>query len=73
MWSRGRRFSRELPGVSPGDLNDEVRARFSAAGFSEHAYETHDSSGLPALGVVRYEGPSVELQHDLPPLFTFLR
>lgn len=64
---------RDLLGVTAGDLNDEVRARFAAAGFSEVIYETHDSSGLPALGVVRYQGPPAELQHDGSPLFTFLR
>lgn len=73
VWSRGRRFSRDLPGVTAGDLNDAVRARFAAAGFSEIAYEPHDSGSLPALGVVRYDGPPVELRLDQPPLFTFLR
>lgn len=73
VWSRGRSFSRDLPGVTAGDLNDQVRAKLAAAGFSEVAYETHDSTGLPALGVVRYEGPPVELRYDRPPLFTFLR
>ena len=73
VWSRGRRLSRDLPGVTPGDLNDEVRAKLAAVGFSETVYETHDSSTLPALGVVRYEGPDVELQADPTPLFTFLR
>lgn len=75
LWSRGRAFRRELPGVTAGDLNDQVRARFVAAGFRELAYETHDDDGggRPALGVVRYEGPAVELELDQPPLFTFLR
>jgi len=73
LWSRGRGFSRELPGVSAGDLNDEVRARFTAAGFSEIAYETHDGGGQPALGVVCHDGPAAELRHEPAPLFTFLR
>jgi hypothetical protein len=73
LWSRGRRFSRELPGVTAGDLNAEVRARFAAAGFDEVAYETHDDGGLPALGVARYDGPPVGLRLDQPALFTFLR
>lgn len=73
VWSRGRRFTRELAGVTPGDLNDEVRRRFAAAGFEEVAYETHDSGGRPALGVLTYDGPPVELQPDDQPLFTFLR
>lgn len=73
IWSRGRRFRRDLPGVTAGDLNDEVRARFAEAGFTEMSYETHDSDGLPALGVVRYDGPPVELRSEQAPLFTFLR
>lgn len=73
VWSRGRKFGRDLPGVTAGDLNDEVRARFAAAGFSETAYEMHDSDGGPALGVVRYDGPAAELRHRQASLFTFLR
>ena len=73
VWSRGRSFSRELPGVTSGDLNGEVRAEFVAAGFSELVYEAHEGGGLPALGVVRYEGPTVELRVGQPPLFTFIR
>lgn len=73
VWSRGRRFSRNVPGVTSGDLNDEVRARFAAAGFSEISYQTHEDGGLPALGVLRYAGPPVELQPSQPQLFTFLR
>jgi hypothetical protein len=73
VWSRGRTFSRALPGVTAGDLNDEVRARFSAAGFDELDYETHQEDGGPALGLVRYAGPPVELRPDQPTLFTFLR
>lgn len=73
VWSRGRKFSRELPGVTAGDLNDEVRARFAAAGFEELAYETHEGGGRPALGRLRYVGPPVDLQPDPSALFTFLR
>lgn len=72
IWSRGRRFSRELPGVTSGDLNGEVRAMFEAAGFTELAYETHEAGGLPALGVVQYNDPTPELAAEQP-LFTFLR
>ena len=73
LWSRGRHFTRELPGVTLGDLNHEVRARFAEAGFTETAYETHDTSGLPALGVVRYDGPGTIEPLEPSPLFTFLR
>jgi hypothetical protein len=73
VWSRGRRFSRVLPGVTAGDLNDEVRARFTAVGFTEIAYEARDSGSLPALGAVRYEGPPSELRLADRSLFTFLR
>ncbi len=73
VWSRGRKFSRDLPGVTSGDLNDAVRGKFAAAGFSETVYEPYDSGSLPALGVVRYDGPPVELRLDQPPLFAFLR
>jgi hypothetical protein len=63
LWSRGR---------DEGDLNDEVRARFTAAGFAELAYETLDRDGWPALGVVRYDGPPVDLVPGQS-LFTFIR
>lgn len=72
VWSRGRRFSRSLTGVTSCDLNDEVRAKFAAAGFSEVAYEEHDAGGQHALGVVNYHGPTVELRVGQP-LFTFVR
>ena len=52
LWSRGR---------DEGDRNAEVRTRFAAAGFAELAYETLDRDGWPALGVVRYDGPPVDL------------
>ena len=73
VWSRGRTFGRELPGVTRGDLNDQVRARFAAAGFVEVAYETQDAGSRPALGVLTYAGPPVALERDERPLFTFLR
>jgi hypothetical protein len=63
LWSRGR---------DEGDLNAEVRSRFAAAGFLELAYETLEQDGMPALGVVRYTGPPVELVPGQP-LFTFIR
>lgn len=57
IWSRGRRFSRELPGVTPGDLNGDVRSKFEAAGFSELAYETREPTGYRGVPVVpRGEG-----------------
>lgn len=73
VWSRGRKLGRELPGVTAGDLNEEIRSKFVEAGFSQTVYETHDSDSLPALGVVRYDGPPVGLRQHQPPLFTFLR
>lgn len=73
LWSRGRSFTRRLPGVTPGDLNDEIRARFSAVGFVEAAYEEREGGGRPALGVVHYHGAPVELRSSDQPLFTFLR
>ncbi len=63
LWSRGR---------NQADLNTEVRARFAAAGFSELVYETLEQDGMPALGVVRYAGPPVDLMPGRR-LFTFLR
>lgn len=71
IWSRGRRFSRALPGVSE-DLNDDLRARFAAAGFTETAYVTRDSGSRPALGVVRYTGVPVDLVVGQQ-LFSFVR
>ena len=73
IWSRGRHFTRELPGVTIGDLNDKVRARFAEGGFTETAYDTHDTSGFPALGVVQYEGSGTNDPPEPGPLFTFLR
>lgn len=75
IWSRGRHFTRDLPGVTRGDLNDAVRARFAGAGagFAETDYETHEGRGLPALGVVRYEGRRAGGPSEPGPLFTFLR
>lgn len=54
-----------------GDLNDEARAKFEAAGFTELAYDTHEAGGLPALGVVRCHGSTPELAASKRPLFTF--
>lgn len=72
IWSRGRRFSADLPGVTSGDLNEEVRAHLAASGFAELAYEPRDEGSRPALGVVRYDGPPVALELGHP-LFTFVR
>jgi hypothetical protein len=63
LWSRGR---------EAGDLNDSVRRWFGEAGFEEVAYETHDADGRPALGVMRYAGPTRGFETGLR-LFTFLR
>ena len=63
IWSRGR---------DRDDINDDIRAEFAKAGFVELAYAESDLPSLPALGSVRYDGPSVPLdttQH----LFTFWR
>ncbi len=71
IWSRGRSFSRALPGVTE-DLNDELRGQFAATGFTETAYVTRDTGSRPALGVVRYSGEPVDLalEHQL---FSFVR
>ena len=50
----------------------EVRDRFTAAGFTELGYEAREQGSMPALGVVRYAGPPVDLV-PCRPLFTFLR
>jgi hypothetical protein len=63
LWSRGR---------DDGDRNDSVRRWFAEAGFDELAYSTHDVGGRPALGAMRYTGPTQALQEGLR-LFTFLR
>jgi hypothetical protein len=63
IWSRAR---------ADGDLNDLVRARFSAIGFTELDYATWDHDSWPAVGVVRHDGPRTPLPtHEQ--LFTFLR
>lgn len=62
IWTRAR---------SGGDRNDEVRARFAAAGFAELAYDVLDEDTLPAVGAVRYDGPPVPLPTGR--LFTFRR
>ena len=63
IWSRSR---------DDRDLNSEVRARFTAAEFSELAYEAREQGSRPALGVVRYAGHPVDLVPGQS-LFTFLR
>ena len=63
LWSRGR---------DDRDLNAEIQARFAAAGFNHVAYEARDHGSLPALGVMRYAGPPVDLVPGRR-LFTFLR
>jgi hypothetical protein len=64
VWSRGR---------DEDDLNDEVRAEFRAAGFIELEYAELDGArSRPALGLMRYDGPPVELNQE-PRLFTFWR
>ncbi|BEP13048.1 hypothetical protein acdb102_13590 [Acidothermaceae bacterium B102] len=63
LWSRGR---------DDEDRNDAVRGWFAAAGFDELAYDTHDTVSKPALGMMRYTGPSQPLVPGRR-LFTFLR
>lgn len=63
LWSRAR---------ADGDLNDIVRARFAAAGFTELDYATLNRDSWPAVGVVRYDGPPMPLPTGKR-LFTFLR
>jgi hypothetical protein len=63
LWSRAR---------ADGDLNDIVRARFAAAGFTELDYATLDRDSWPAVGVMRYDGPPMPLPTGKR-LFTFLR
>lgn len=63
LWSRGR---------DRADRNDAVRDWFSAAGFAELDYMTHDADALPALGVVRFDGDPQPLIADRR-LFTFRR
>jgi hypothetical protein len=63
LWSRG---------LDGSDRNDQVRARLAEAGFTELDYATSGGEDAAALGVVRYDGPPVELQPGRP-LFTFQR
>lgn len=63
LWSRAR---------ADGNLNDMIRARFAVAGFTELDYATLDRDSWPAVGVVRYDGPSMPLPTGKQ-LFTFLR
>jgi len=63
LWTRAR---------AGGDLNDMVRAHFTAAGFTELDYATLDSDTWPAVGVMRYDGPPKPLPTGKQ-LFTFLR
>ena len=64
IWTRGR---------DEEDLNDQVRARFSATGFAELAYATLDQAdGRIGLGLVRYDGPAVALEPGRQ-LFRFVR
>ena len=64
IWTRGR---------DEEDLNDQVRARFSATGFAELAYATLDHpDGRIGLGLVRYDGPAVALEPGRQ-LFRFVR
>jgi hypothetical protein len=49
-----------------------VRARFTAADFTELDYATLDRDSWPAIGVVRYDGPPIPLPTGTQ-LFSFLR
>lgn len=66
IWSRGRD-----PDIG-GDKNDRVRDWFASAGFVEVHYATRDTGSLPAVGLMRYDGP---VQPLLPGrrMFTFTR
>ena len=63
LWSRGR---------DRDDLNDAVRARFAAVGFTELGYDAREDGSRPALGLLRYDGPPVGPPAP-GPLFTFFR
>ncbi|MBA3528405.1 MAG: SAM-dependent methyltransferase [Propionibacteriaceae bacterium] len=63
LWSRGR---------DRDDRNDDVRARFAEAGFTELDYATRDTGSRPALGAMRYDGKPQDLATGRQ-LFTFLR
>ncbi len=63
LWSRGR---------DDGDLNDQVRAWFAAAGFVELDYASRDAGDRPALGMMRYAGEPVPLEPGRR-LFAFVR
>ena len=63
LWSRG---------LDGSDRNEQVRARLADAGFTELDYATSGGDDAAALGVMRYDGPPVELQPGQS-LFTFQR
>jgi hypothetical protein len=63
IWSRGRDLT---------DRNATVRRWFADAGFTETDYRESESSGRPALGNMRYVGPSQPLIPGQR-LFTFQR
>lgn len=63
LWSRGR---------ERGDRNDEIRASFAAASFTELDYATIDIGSRPAVGAMRYDGPFQRLVSGKH-LFTFCR
>lgn len=63
LWSRGR---------DRLDLNDDIRARFVSAGFTELDYVTLDAGSRPAVGAVRYDGLTATLITGQR-LFTFKR
>lgn len=65
VWSRGR-------GGGLVDRNDVVRAWFRDAGFTELDYATSERGPRPALGLMRYDGPSRPLQPGQR-WFTFIR
>jgi hypothetical protein len=63
IWSRGR---------DRDDLNDNIRASFTAAGFTELEYAALDRGNRPALRSLRYDREPVDLQRGVR-LFTFRR
>jgi hypothetical protein len=54
IWTRGR-------GGELTDRNDSIRAWFRVAGFTELEYLTLQRGNKPAIGIARYDGPTVDL------------
>ena len=63
VWSRGR---------DRNDINDNARAWFADAGFTELDYAALETGSRPALGLTSYGGERVDLEPGQR-LFTFWR